>query len=157
MKLRSMGVALALLAGSLPVLAQTDLRNPSTGNEYAPRLSDIMTTAQSQHLKLWLAGMAQNWDLATYEIAQLKTSLAQAAMLYSGLPVTNVTTLMTPLQSITDALAGKDARRFGKAFGELTDGCNACHRSIGRSFVLIRVPTDQKIFSNQLFGSKDRR
>ena len=60
MKLRSLCVALALLAGSGSIgLAQSD--------RYTPRLSEIMRMAQTQHLKLWLAAKAQNWDLATYE------------------------------------------------------------------------------------------
>ena len=125
MKLRSLCVALALLAGSGSIgLAQSD--------RYTPRLSEIMRMAQTQHLKLWLAAKAQNWDLATYEAQQLKTSLADAALLYDNLPVSNVTTLLPPLQSILDAASAKNARNFADGMRELTDGCNACHRSLGR-------------------------
>jgi hypothetical protein len=41
---------------------------------------------------------------------------------------------------------------------QLTDGCNACHRSLGRGFVVVQVPTDQQqpIFSNQRFAPERR-
>ena len=152
MKLRSLCVALALLAGSGSIgLAQSD--------RYTPRLSEIMRMAQTQHLKLWLAAKAQNWDLATYEAQQLKTSLADAALLYDNLPVSNVTTLLPPLQSILDAASAKNARNFADGMRELTDGCNACHRSMGRGFVVVQVPTDrqQPIFGNQQFAPNGKR
>jgi hypothetical protein len=113
MRLHSLCLALTLLAGSTAIgLAQSEFRKPFSGNEYTPRLSDIMSAAQSQHLKLWVAAKAQNWDLAAYEAQQLTASLAEAAMLYNGLPVTNVTTLMTPLRSISDAITAKNVRSF---------------------------------------------
>ena len=62
----------------------------------------------------------------------LKTSLADAALLYDNLPVSNLTTLLPPLQSIVDAANAKNARNFANGMRELTDGCNACHRSLGR-------------------------
>ena len=151
MKPHSLCVALVLLAGSASIgLAQSD--------KHTPRLSEIMGMAQTQHLKLWLAAKAQNWDLVAYEAQQLKTSLADAALLYDNLPVSNVTTLLPPLQSIVDAANAKNARNFANGMRELTDGCNACHRSLGRGFVVVQVPTDQQqpIFSNQRFTPERR-
>jgi len=151
MKLRSLCVALALLAGSGSIgLAQSD--------RYTPRLSEIMRMAQTQHLKLWLAAKAQNWDLATYEAQQLKTSLADAALLYDNLPVSNVTTLLPPLQPILDAASAKNARNFADGMRELTDGCNACHRSLGRGFIMVQVPTDRQTnFGNQRFAPNGKQ
>jgi hypothetical protein len=142
----------ALVAAS--ALAQ-DLKSPSA-DQYLPRLGDIMGTAQTRHLKLFLAGRAQNWELAAFELRQLKASLVEAAVLYSGIPVTNVTTLEPSLQALSDAIDAKDGRRFRKGMGELTDGCNACHRSMTRSFVLIKVPSDQQPFPNQQFAPAGR-
>ncbi len=151
MKLRIwMPVMAGLLAASVGASAQ-DLKSPSA-DQYVPRLGDIMGAAQTRHQKLWLAGKAQNWELAAFELRQLKASLVEAAMLYSGIPVSNVTTLEPSLQALSDAIDAKDGRRFQKGYGELTDGCNACHRSMKRSFVLIKVPSDQQPFSNQQFA-----
>jgi hypothetical protein len=128
-----------------------DLKSPSAG-EYVPRLGDIMSAAQTRHEKLWLAVKAQNWELAAFELSQLKASLVEAALLYSGIPVSNVTTLETPLQATSDAITAKDGRKFAKAFGVLTDGCNSCHRDMKRGFVVMKVPADQQSFGNQQFS-----
>ena len=120
-----------------------------------PKLGDIMNAAQTRHIKLWYAGKAANWELAAFELHRLKAGLVEAAMLYSGIPVTNVTTLQAPLQSVADAIAAKDRQRFVKAYGELTGGCNACHQSMERSFIAIRTPTDQP-FGDQIFPSQKR-
>lgn len=53
--------------------------------------------AQLEHLKLWYAGKAKNWDLAAYELRQLTNSLAEAAVFYPAVPISNVTTMREPL------------------------------------------------------------
>lgn len=150
MKFRAWMLALAGLGAATAVAAQ-DLKSPSA-DQYVPRLGDIMSAAQTRHQKLWLAGKAQNWELAAFEMRQLKASLVEAAVLYSGIPVSNVTTLEPSLQSTSDAIAAKDGRKFAKALGDLTEGCNACHRSLGRSFVVMKVPSDPQPFANQQFA-----
>ena len=85
-----------------------------------PRLGDIMNAVQTRHIKLWFAGKAQNWDLAAYELRQLKAGLLEAAVLYEGIPVSNVTTMTKPVQSISDAIDGKDFKRLHQS-GRRTD------------------------------------
>jgi hypothetical protein len=151
MKLRGYIVAL-LMACSLAPLAIAQSNLVATTNEkFVPRLGDIMNAVQSRHMKLWFAGKALNWELAAYELVQLMGGVVEAAVLYEGIPVTNVTTMTKPLQSVSDAIETKDIRQFAKAFGELTDGCNACHQSMGRGFIAIRMPTASP-FSNQSFA-----
>jgi mono/diheme cytochrome c family protein len=74
----------------------------------------------------------------------------EAATLYAGIPATNVTRMTGPAQAVADAIEAKDRRRFAKAFAEFTNGCNACHQSIGRGFIVMRVPTESP-FKNQMF------
>lgn len=150
MTLRHWMIVLAGLGAATTVAAQ-DLKSPSA-DQYVPRLGDIMTAAQTRHQKLSLAGKAQNWELAAYELRQLKASLVEAALLYSGIPISNVTTLEPSLQATSDAITAKDGRRFAKAMGDLTEGCNSCHRSMGRSFVVMKVPADPQPFANQQFA-----
>ena len=76
-------------------------------------------------------------------------------MLYEGIPVSNVTTMTKPVQSISDAIDAKDGTRFAKAVGELTDGCNACHKSMGRGFVVIQTPTNSP-FGDQSFAPQKK-
>jgi hypothetical protein len=156
MRLRGLIVAAVMVCGAASLaVAQSGLDKPSN-EQYVPRLGDIMNLVQVQHAKLWFAGQAQNWELAAYELRQLKASLADAVVFYSGIPISNVTTLVTSIQSISDAVEAKDGKRFAKAVGELTDGCNACHSSMQRSFVAIRIPTD-KPFGNQVFQPQGKK
>jgi hypothetical protein len=150
MKLRGWIVALLTACASIPLVIVQSGPVLSADEPYVPRLGDIMNAIQARHLKLYFAGKAQNWPLAGYELRQLKASLAEAAILYSGIPVSNVTTLANSVESVEDAIVAKDSRKFAKAFGDLTGGCNSCHQSMERAFISIRVPTEQP-FSDQVF------
>jgi len=150
MKLRGWIVALLTACASAPLVTAQSGPAMSADEQYVPRLGDIMDAIQVRHLKLSFAGKAQNWPLAGYELRQLKASLAEAAILYSGIPVSNVTTLANSVESVEDAIAAKDGRKFAKAFGDLTGGCNSCHQSMERAYITIRVPTEQP-YSNQVF------
>jgi hypothetical protein len=44
-------------------------------------------------VKPWFAGKAQDWELAAFEPRQIKDGLAEAATLYPGIPVSNLTTM----------------------------------------------------------------
>lgn len=154
MNLRGCSTALLMVGSMTPVaIAQSGVNGAA--NE-GPRLGDIMNAAQSQHMKLWFAGKSLNWALASYELRQLKASLVEAASLYPGIPVTNVTTMAQPVQSTANAVGARDTKRFAKAVGELTDGCNACHQSMGLSYIVMQVPTVSP-FSNQLFRPQSKQ
>lgn len=123
------------------------------GEAYVPNLGDIMGATQLRHMKLWFAGKLRNWDLAAYELGQIKASLQDAAQLYQGIPVTDVTLVAEPIQLIGDAIEAKDSTRFAKGVNDLTAACNACHQAIGRGFIVIQVPTASP-FSNQSFSPR---
>lgn len=156
MRFRGWMAAFLMLCVSIP-LAAAQPRSDSSGEQYVPQLGEIMSTAQARHLKLYIAGKARNWDLAEYELRRLRASLLEAAVLYAGIPVSNVTTMSGPLQSVTDAIKAKDGRKFTAAMAELTEGCNACHQSMNRGFIVMREPTDQQPFSNQAFTPQGRK
>jgi hypothetical protein len=120
---------------------------------YPPKLGDIMTAIQLSHIKLWFAGKLENWDLAAYEVAQIRESLGDAAQLYREIPVEFVTNTADPIDAIREAIAAKDSAKFAKAFGDLNQTCNACHQVIGRGFIVIQVPTSSP-FTNQSFAPR---
>ncbi len=154
MKLRGWIGVLLVCAFPLAAGAQSGAR-PLANEQYVPRLGDIMNAAQVRHMKLWFAGKTRNWELANYELRLLKASLVEAALLYGDLPVDNVTTMVKPLEAVGDAIAAGDSRRFARTFGELTEGCNACHQSIKHGFIVMRVP-EASSFSNQVFPPRGR-
>ncbi len=156
MKLRRYIMALPLVC-FLPAfaVAQSATVGAAATEPYIPRLPDIMSTAQLRHMKLWFAGESPNWELAAYELRQLKDSLVEAASLYPGIPVTSATTMATPIQAIAGAIEAKDSSKFASSFNELTAGCNACHQSVGRGFIVMRVPTASP-FSDQVFPPQSK-
>jgi hypothetical protein len=147
MKRRAVIAAIALVILSFPAMAQI----PRPGDSYLPRLGDLMGMIQSRHVKLWVAARNLNWDLASYELEHIRSGLADAAVMYSGIPVTNVTTMSEPLDAIAAAIKARDGKKFAISFGTLTAGCNACHQTMDRGFVVIQQPATAP-FSNQTFA-----
>ncbi len=141
-------------------MASLGLAQPRTltppSEDYIPHLVDIMSAIQARHVKLWYAGKAANWDLAAFELRELKAGLAKAARLYAGIPVSDVTTMAAPLQSVEDAIKAKDNQRFLKTFAGLTEACNGCHASMARSFIVIQTPTERQPLGDQLFSPQGK-
>lgn len=136
-------------------LASPLMAGAQTAQKYAPRLADIMGAVQFRHLKLSIAGQRQNWELAAYEFELVKSGLVEAIALYDNIPVENITMVDGPLKALDSAIAAKNGAAFGKAFQQLTAGCNSCHQSIGRGFIVMSVPTASP-FSNQSFAPPKR-
>jgi hypothetical protein len=113
-------------------------------------LSELMVAMQFQHIKLWFAGRLSNWPLATYELNQIESGLQRAAK--PGEPRFDQATaqMQGQVQGVRAAIEQKDAAAFTKAYGELTNGCNACHRAEGKSFITVQVPANSP-FTDQLF------
>lgn len=125
-----------------------------TSQKPLPRLADIMTAVQFRHSKLWTAGQQRNWELAGYELELVKASLNEAIALYTDIPVDNITMIDPPIRSMEKAIDARNGAAFGKAFGELTAGCNACHQSTGRGFIVMTVPRASSS-GNQSFAPRE--
>lgn len=153
MKMFTLAKPAAGIIGALALVGTMSLagaQQPREGERPQPRLADLMQGAQVGHIKLWYAGKAGNWGLATYETKQLKTRLEDAAQLYQSLPVNDVTTMAKPIQAVSAAIAAKDVREFARAYDELTAGCNSCHQSVKLGFIHLRTPASNP-FSDQSF------
>ena len=135
-------IAMATASPSM-VAAQTTQQSPA-------RLADIMSTVQFRHSKLWTAGQQKNWELAGYELELVKTNLTEAIAFYTDIPVENIRMIDPPIKSTESAITARDGAAFRKAFGDLTTGCNSCHQSTGRGFIVMTVPTASP-FGNQSF------
>lgn len=118
-------------------------------------VGDIMGRTQLRHFKLWYAGHLENWQLANYEVDQIKRSFDQAASLDSpveGVPFSQLIEQrsLPPLADVKAAIAAQDEKAFAKAFDELTLACNNCHIAAKVGFIKMQVPTASP-FSNQAF------
>ncbi|WP_298428696.1 hypothetical protein [Rhodoblastus sp.] len=122
---------------------------------YSPDLAELMVGAQLRHFKLAFAGRLQNWDLAEYEVVQLRKNFADAAHYFPNFQNVPVAKLIREysepaLDDVSKSLKAKDSRGFQQAFNRLTEACNSCHQAAGMSFIKVRVPTASP-FSNQVY------
>ncbi len=124
---------------------------------YVPGLGELMAFQQMRHAKLWLAGSARNWELAAYELDELKEGFGDIARLHPTqkdvpVPIDQAieTIVKEPLDRVSEAIAKKDPRAFTQAYDTLTEGCNACHQASSHGFNVVQRPK-QNTFSNQSF------
>jgi hypothetical protein len=122
---------------------------------YEPGLGEFMTATQLRHAKLWFAGRESNWDLAAYEIDEIKEGLEEARRLHptiDGIPVAEMMkTIIDPrVAELEKAVSAKSNDRFTVAFDELTSGCNACHAAANKPFIRIQRPIEPPL-TNQNF------
>jgi hypothetical protein len=144
-------IAAIILASSILFVSSQPAVQP-----YKPGLGEFMTATQLRHAKLWFAGKDNNWDLAAYEIDEIREGLEDAARLYptvDGVPVAEmIKTIIIPrLAQLETAVKAKNSSRFIAAFDELTNGCNSCHAGAGKPFIHIQRPTAPPL-TNQNFA-----
>jgi hypothetical protein len=127
---------------------------------YVPGLGEIMSATQMRHSKLWFAGEAENWPLASFELDELREGFDDAVRFHpthKDAPVAKLVPEMTagPLAQLDSAVASRDVASFEKAFDNLTAACNACHRAAQFGFNVIERPTTNP-FTNQRFDLPER-
>ncbi len=127
---------------------------------YTPGLAEFMLATQARHTKLWLAGSAGNWDLADYEIDELKEGLEDAIKFvptYKDMPVGKMaeTIIMAPIAEVERAIKAKDRAKFSGAYDKLTEACNSCHAAANRPFIVVQRPSGSP-FPNQSFAPRPR-
>jgi len=164
MKLRGYSVVLLMVCSLAPLaVAQSghsNLNASPTNEQYVPRLGDIMNAVQTRHIKLWFAGKAQNWDLAAYELDELRDTFDGVGKLILkhgqlSIPQAIAATVKQPLDALAAAIKAKDSPGFVKAYADLTAGCNACHQSAGHPMIVMQVPTvSGTAFPDQDFSPK---
>ncbi len=153
-------IAIIALAAVMTLAGQEWLSRPllhaqPSGSSYLPDLGDLMAGTQLRHLKLAWAGDLQNWELASYELGEIRNSFAAAAKFYPVFQNVQLAKLIVDesepaLKEINDSIKAKNHVGVTRAFKKLTDACNSCHKAAGFGFIVIRVPTTLP-FSNQSF------
>jgi hypothetical protein len=143
--------AITLLAGF------SGCRREAATAAFTPGLGEIMTLTQMRHAKLWLAGQAANWPLASYELDELREGMQDAATFHpthkdAPVPIPEVINkIMTdPLLQLENAISARDSSRFNQAFDALTEACNSCHRATNFGFNVVTRPTGNP-YVNQTF------
>ena len=140
--------------------AQASAPGQDLPKAYIPGLGEFMGRIQTDHAKLWLAGEARNWELAGYELSELKEVFSDVQDLvprYQNIPVAEmIDAIITgTISDLDGAIATRDFSKFSAAFDNLTTACNSCHQAANRAYIAIRRPT-QSNFSNQDFAPAKR-
>ena len=126
---------------------------------FNPQMSALMSMLiQPRHAKLGLAGKAENWPLAAYALKELRQGFAvvsRAVPRWKGLPVPDLAdaAMTQPITLLDFAIKLRVPRQFDEAYGQLTQGCNACHATTDHAFIVIKAP-DASPFPNQEFAPK---
>jgi hypothetical protein len=76
-----------------------------------------MMATQSHHAKLWLAANARNWELAEYQVDELKEGLEDAAKHipdYKGVPVGSMieSLMLPPIVEVESAIKARDRQNL---------------------------------------------
>jgi hypothetical protein len=123
-----------------------------------PGLGEIMTLNQMRHAKLWFAGEAGNWDLASYELDELQEGFDDVVTYHpthkdSPLPLSELVPkiMEQPIRSLRKAIDAKDHALFEESYDDVTEGCNSCHEATQFGFNVVTRPTGSSWFSNQDF------
>jgi hypothetical protein len=147
--------AVLFVGASLPVLAD-DQKPPNLQERYVPPLNLIMVATQLSHFKLWYAGAVENWPLANYELAQIRTSIDNAKKLYPNNNTLDMTMMTPATDEVDNAIKEQNRVVFSKAFSKLTAECNNCHVATGFGFIKMRDPVLSPIetspFSDESFS-----
>jgi hypothetical protein len=154
---RFAAMAVLFIGAAFPV--QADDQKPANSQErYKPRVNDMMVATQLRHFKLWYAGIVQNWPLAIYELAQIRTDIENTKSLYLDNAGSNMTMMIPACDEVDVAIKAKDSAKFMTAFGKLTAECNSCHEAAGFGFIKIREPRlsplETSPFSDESFSGK---
>lgn len=118
---------------------------------YAPGLGEFMSSIQVHHNKLWFAGTSGNWELANFEMEEIRESIEDINRYNTYRPeIISLPMIVPPLDSLESAIRQKNMAAFKSSFTLLTYTCNNCHKATKHAFNVIRIP-DKPPFSNQSF------
>ncbi|HEY1267436.1 MAG TPA: hypothetical protein VGH16_09285 [Candidatus Binatia bacterium] len=146
-------VLLALNAFLLFNLRKLDAENAAL-KDAAPGLGDYMTTIQLHAGKLWFAAEAANWELAAYEIGELKETMESAEKLEeekNGVRISPLldAVLKTQVAALEEAVKSASATKFQQSYDETLAACNSCHAEAGYKFIHIVRPTAPPVTNQQ--------
>ena len=133
---------------------------PEAGKSYVPGVEQFMGVMLSQHAKLWYAGKARNWELAEFELGEIKEVMGDIQDLvpvFKNLPFADMldAVIVKEVADLEKAIATKNFKKFAAGYDKLTAACNSCHQGTEMGMVVIQRPT-RPAFFNQDFRPKKK-
>jgi hypothetical protein len=123
---------------------------------YLPGIEQFRNVIQNEHAKLWYAAQARNWELAAYQLGEIKEIMGDVQELYpkfKDLPLADMLdkVITDEIVVLEKAIDKKDFRSLAAGYAKLNEACNSCHQATGNGFVVIKTPK-QPAFFNQDFA-----
>jgi hypothetical protein len=137
--------------------SQIDELEKKINDSYIPGFGEFMGNIQIHHAKLWFAGIHDNWELADFEVHEIKEALESLEKYQSGRVETKSLPMIYPaLDRVMKAIEKKDIINFKNNYTTLTNTCNQCHQAVNYSFNNVKIP-DRPPFGNQVFEIKNNQ
>ncbi|MFI5133661.1 MAG: hypothetical protein ACHQEB_04960 [Chitinophagales bacterium] len=125
-------------------------------DSYKPGLGEFMSGIQVHHIKLWFAGLNENWELADFEIHEIMESVDAIKKYEIERSESKLIPMLEPaLDSVNAAIRQKNLSQFKNSFVLLTNTCNNCHKAVNYSFNNVKIP-ESPPFSNQVFQKEKK-
>jgi len=115
-------LAVAQNTGTAPTAAPAPARPGLVILDFKPAMDDLMTMlVQPRHMKLYYAGQAKNWQLAAFQINELRGALARIGRTIPNYRNINVDTAVASifadkLKAVDAAVKATDLAQFNAAF-----------------------------------------
>lgn len=153
-------IAAAAFAVLLPLAAVAQTPTPATPpaakdtpKAYVPGLEQFMNVILMEHNKLWFAGKARNWELAAYELGEIKEVMGDVqdvVPVFKNLPLASMldAVITKEIVELEKAIEAKNFKQFAAGYDKLNAACNTCHQGTENGFIVIKRPTTPA-FTNQ--------
>jgi hypothetical protein len=106
-----------------------------------------------EHHRLWITAKARNWELARYQLGEIKEVMGDAQDLvptFKNLPLNQMVdaVITKEIVDLEKAIEAKNFKKSAASYDKLNPICNACHQGTENGFVVIQRPTTPA-FTNQ--------
>ncbi len=108
--------------------------------EHPVELATFMASYERFAHKLYLAGKAQNWELAGFYYEELEETaeyLHRLNLSDDGIPVSAMIrpNLLEPLKTVEKAIHARQSEAFETSMQSLIQHCNSCHQAAGKPYL----------------------
>jgi hypothetical protein len=114
-----------------------------------PGLGTVMVEYGHRMAAVWFAGEAGNWDLAQYQVIEMREIQETAEITRPARAPALKAFESNFLEPLQQATKDKDKAKFESAYNAAIQGCNSCHGSQtspdwpqGFKFVKVQMPKD---------------
>ncbi len=112
--------------------------------EHPVELATFMASYERFANKLYLAGKAQNWELAAFyheELEETAEHLQKLGITDDGIPVSAMMgpNLLEPLKAVEQAIHTRQPEAFTQNMQTLIQHCNSCHQAAGKPYLRLQL------------------